>query len=231
MTRNQIISIVNKLTENALVDQIDFSALLTSVEQEFCAEKRFWWRKKRLTFATVAGTDTYDLSSITTVPANAGPYVEEITFVGRENALQIDTIDPIFDDAAIAAWGLDTAQDKPGVYTIEMNSLSNNQVLRVHRVPSGVFTLHVFFWAMPNPAVDASDDVVYVTPPIWHHALQTGLEKEVWRLKYGQQDPKYATALNLYNKKVEAAKLQAGFDASKTQSLKRKDGMAIRSTR
>lgn len=234
MTRAEVISKVNKKTENSLVGQVDFQSLFLEIEQEFCAEHRYWWRHKRFTFSTVSGADTYDLSdtsAVTTTPANVGPFVEEITFVGRENGTKMDELDPIFDDSAIAEWGLDSAQDKPTVYTIESNTPTNAQTLRVHRKPNGIYTLHVFAWMMPQAVSDSSDETIYIIPPVWHHALQTGLEREVWRLKYGQQDPKFITANALYEKKVAAAKVQPAFSTKKTVQFRRNDGRAIRSTR
>lgn len=234
MTRSELISKVNGKTENALVGQIDFNSLFLEVEQEFCAEHRFFWRKKRFTFPTVSGTDTYDLSdtaTVVTTPVNAGLFVEEITFVGVVNGTQIDTIDPIFDDQAIAEWSLDTSQDRPGLYTIETNTLTNSQSIRLHKTPNAVYTIHVASWMMPNAVSDSSDEAIYIVPPYLHHVLQAGLEREVWRLKYGQQDPKFMTASQLYEKKVAAAKIQQGFSADKTVQMRRNDGRAVRSTR
>jgi hypothetical protein len=91
--------------------------------------------------------------------------------------------------------------------------------------------MRVFFWAMPNPAADNSDDVVYVVPSYLHHALVTALEKEVWRSVFGSQDPKYKTALDLYNKKVEIAKEVPAFATSFAPSFSSQSNEAIRSTR
>lgn len=234
MTRSELTSIVQKKTENKLVGQVDYDSLISECEQEFCAEHRYWWRHKEFTFRTAAGTETYDLSdtsSVTTTPTGAGPFVEEITHICREDGTTVSDLDPIFDDAAIAEWDLDASQDKPGLWTISGRSLTSFQVLRLHKIPNGIYTLHVGAWMMPNPGVDPSDDVIYIIPPIWHHALQTCVEKEIWRLVYGEEDPKYVTALNLYNKKVEAAKAQPSFSTQKEVRLRRTDGRAIRSTR
>lgn len=234
MTRAEVIAKVNGKTENALVGQVDLNSLFLEVSQEFCGEHRYWWRKKRFTFPTVVGTDTYDLTDTTTVvttPANIGPFVEEITFIGRVDGTKMCKLDPIFDDQAIAEWTLDTSQDKPGLYTIATNNASNNQTIRLHKVPNAVYTIHVTAWMMPNAVTDSNDDVIYIVPPILHHVLQAGLEREVWRLKYGQQDPKFITANALYEKKVMAAKVQPAFSTEKTVEWRRNDGRAVRSTR
>lgn len=234
MTRAELIAKVNGKTENALVGQLDFNSLFLEVAQEFCGEHRYWWRHKTFTFPTVAGTDSYDLTDTTTVattPANAGPFVEEITFVGRVDGTKICELDPIFDDQAIAEWDTDTSQDKPGLWTITGDSLTNAQKIRLHKVPNGIFTMHVAAWMIPNATTDSSDETIYIVPPVWHTALQVGLEREVWRLKYGQQDPKFITANALYEKKVATAKVQPSFSTAKTVQWRRNDGRAVRSTR
>jgi hypothetical protein len=234
MTRTELKLIVQKKTENKLVGQVDYDALISECEQEFCSEHRYWWRHKEFTFPTVAGTDTYDLSDtsvVVTTPTGAGPFVEEITHITMEDAGNIADLDPVFDDHTIAAWDLETTQDKPGVWTISGRSLTSTQILRLHKVPSGVFVMHVAAWMMPNPAVDTSDDVIYIIPPIWHHALQTCVEKEIWRMVYGEEDPKYVTALNLYNKKVAAAKKKPSFSTQREQFFSNQQEEAIRSTR
>jgi len=233
MTKSQIIKLVQARTENSLVGVVDFDDLLNDVIQELCAEFRFWWLKKRLSFSTAAGTATYDLSSIVTSPAGAGPYVDEITGV-----VLIDSsgnpckLVAIFDDLSIASAVTDATTGQPGSYTIETNDLSLFQTLRLMKIPNGIYTVHVFFWAMPNPDADAdSSDEITVIPATKHHILKTGLEKEILRIKYGEQDPKYVTALNEYNKKVEAAKVRPSFSAERELFFENMDGEAIRSTR
>lgn len=232
MTRSQIISIVKARTENKLTEAVDFNDLFTDVLQEFCAEHRFWWLKKRLTFSTAASTPTYDLTAVTTAPANAGPYVDEIIKVilidssGNECPLT-----PIFDAEAIVSMATDSTSAQPASWTVETNDLTAYQTLRLSKIPNGIYTVHVVFWAMPNPAADSSDDSITLVPATKHHILKTALEKEVWRLAYGEQDPKFKTALELYNKKVAQAKIRPSFSAQKEVYFSNQQEEAIRSTR
>lgn len=233
MTRSQIISIVNTRTENALVGVVDFNDLFNDVEQELCAEFRFWWLHKRLTFPTVSNTPIYDLSTITTTPTGAGPYVDEITRVVLVDAQgNVCELEPVFDDTSVTEMvAATTSNNKPSNWTIESNDLTLFQTLRLFPVPDGVYTIYVYFWAKPNPAADSSDDNIYVVPATQHHMLKTGLEKEVWRLKFGEQDPKYTTALAQYNKKVAQAKIRPSFSTQKDRLFINTDCEAIRSTR
>lgn len=231
MTRAQIIQLVQAVTEHHLDDQIDWPALFNQVLQEFCAEFRFWWRKKRLTFSTVAGTPTYDLTAITTVPANAGQFVEEITKVVRvESASSMCKLEPITDDLAMSGYENDTTQDKPSVWMPSISDMVNPQAIRLGKVPNGIYSIYVFFWAMPNPMQDASDETIYVVPPFLHHVVQTALEKEAWRIYKGGTDPRYPTALNLYNKKVSAAKIKRSLDGEHIARFQNIGEEAVRST-
>lgn len=232
MTRSQIIAIVNGRTEGKLVGQVDFNDLFNDVEQELCAEYRFWWLHKRLNFSTAAGTPTYDLTTIATVPANAGPFVDEITRVTLiDSAGNVTKLQYISDDEGVAAILADTTSDKPGFYTFENNDMTNSQLLRLAKIPNGVYTVYVYFWAMPNPSADTSDDAIYLIPQSKHHILKTALEKEVWRLSFGEQDPKYVTALQEYQRKVEQAKKKPAFSTEKELYFTNQQSEAIRSTR
>jgi hypothetical protein len=232
MTRSQIIATVQTITEGKLTDaQVDYELLYAQAIQEFCGEARFWWRKKNLTFTTTASTTTYDLASITTTPTGAGLFVAEITKITVvDSSNNVSGVDPVFDDESVAGMIADTSTRKPDVYTIDTSSLTAYQVLRFP-VPDATYTMRVFFWAMPNPTADNSDDTVYVVPSYLHHALVTALEKEVWRAVFGAQDPKYVTALNLYNKKVEIAKEVPAFATAFAPSFSNQGNEAIRSTR
>lgn len=231
MTRAQIIQLVQAITEHHLDDQLDWDALFNSVLQEFCAEFRFWWRKKRLTFSTVAGTPTYDLTAITTVPDKAGLFVEEITKIARvESATSMCELTAVTDDLAMSGYENDTTTDKPSVWMPSISDLVNPQAIRLGKVPNGVYSIYVFFWAMPNPMQDSSDETIYVVPPFLHHVVQTALEKEAWRIYKGGTDPRYPTAVNLYNKKVSAAKLKRSIDGAHIARFQNNNEEAVRST-
>jgi hypothetical protein len=235
MTRSQIISTVQALTEGKLTDaQVDYELLYAQAIQEFCGEARFWWRKKNLTFATVAATSTYDLTDLTnvpTVPAGAGLYIAEITkIIVTDSVGNVSPVDPVFDDESVAGIIQDTSKRKPDVYTIDTASLTAYQVLRFPLLDAA-YTARVFFWAMPNPTADNSDDVVYIVPTYLHHCLVTALEKEVWRSVFGAQDPKYTSAKAQYDKKVEMAKEVPAFSTGYAPQFSSQSNEAIRSTR
>lgn len=233
MTRTQIIDLVKADTEHKMDNVVgfDWQAKLSQIEQEFCAKFRFWWRKKRLTFSTVASTPTYDLTTITTSPTGAGLYIEEITNVTLLNTSNnVCPLNPVTDDQSIAEYEADSSTDQPTVWMPDTSSLSNPQSIRLAKIPNGVYVVKVFFWAMPNPPEDVSDDIVYIIPSFLHHVLQTGLEREVWRLAYGEQDPKFDTAAKSFESKVKDAKVKRSIDSAHVNKFINQGGEAIRST-
>lgn len=230
MTRTEIIKAAHQHTENKLAGVIDDQIEYVHALQEFCAEHRFWWKKKNLTFSTAASTPTYDLASITTTPAGAGAYVEEITKVIRLDGTNVVPMEPITDDEAVATMMASTTADKPGTWTIDSSDVSKNQVIRMN-IPNGVYTIQAFFWAMPNPSTDSSDDTVYIVPQALHHVIVTALEKNFCRIAFGVQDPKYTSAVQLYGKKVQQATMKPSFWSGKTQYFKDQSQTAVRSTR
>jgi len=230
MTRAQVISNVQRDTEHKLDDQLDWIATFTRVLQEFCAAHRFWWRKKRLTFQTAAGTPTYDLATITTVPTGAGVFVEEITFVCRTDGSNVCEVEPVTDDEAIAQYVINSTSDKPAAWMPEGSDMAEFQEIRLSPIPNGIYTITVFFWAMPNPEQDDDDNTIYVVPKFLHHVVQTGLEREAWRLMYGPQDPKFLSADASYKAKVAQAKIKRSIDAGHTPQFKNQDHEAVQST-
>lgn len=235
MTRSQIISTVQALTEGKLTDaQVDYELLYSQAIQEFCGEARFWWRKKNLTFSTANSTRTYDLTdlaNVPTVPVGAGLFVAEITrVVAVDSSNNVSDVDPVFDDDSVSSLIADTNARKPDTYTVDTGSLTATQVLRIN-LPDGGYILRVYFWAMPNPGADNSDDTVYIVPTYLHHCLVTALEKEVWRSIFGAQDPKYTSAKAQYDKKVEIAKEVPAFATQFAPNFSNQQNEGIRSTR
>lgn len=233
MTDTQVIKYVQGITENKLVDQVDYPSLFKQVLQEFCAEHRFWWRKKNLTFQTAAATPTYDLTQIATVPVGAGVFVEEITSLFYiDSSRNVTRLEPVTDDEADAVNIADTVTtDTPSTWSPDTTDLQLFQTVRIGPIPKSVYNLRVYFWAMPNPDQASSDHAIYIVPKPLHHVLCTGLEKEIWRLAYGVQDPKYATAQALYDKKVAAARLKPSFWSGKSNLFINQDEEAVRATR
>jgi hypothetical protein len=227
MTKSEIVELASSNTERRAEGQLNLNLMLTHAIQKFCAEKRFWWRKKTLTLSTSPMVATYDLAAIATTPAGAGVEVEEITeLVWVEDAARVHSLEPIFDDLSVIELIENGTPGQPASYTIDPNS---HQTLRINP-PAGAYTLRMSFWAMPNPASDDVSDVVPVVPKYLHYVLADRLEMDILRRLYGPQDAKYLTAKAEYEDGVQKAMAKNSFEASKAVQFVTRES-AVRSTR
>ena len=227
MTKSEIIELASSNTERRAEGQLNLNLLLMHAIQKFCAEKRFWWRKKTLTFNTSPTVSTYDLAAVTTTPANAGVEVEEITeLVWVENAARIHELEPIFDDLSVIEMIENAQPGQPASYTVDPNSY---QTLRIN-LPAGAYTLRMTYWAMPNPATDDVSDAVPLVPKYLHYALADRLEMDILRRLYGPLDAKYLAAKADYEEDVLKAMAKNSFEASQAHQFITRE-RAVRSTK
>lgn len=227
MSRTQIIQTVHTLTENK-GSNLGLETLYIHRLQKFCAEKRFWWRKKTFYFQTLPLEGSYDLTAITTVPSSAGVEVEEFTkVVYVRSSTDLVELTPLFDDAVQLEVIESELTGEPGGFFVDPNSY---QTLRFNLIPADIYKIRVTCWALPNPVLDNTNEVVPLVPGYLHHVIVDGLVMDVWRSVYGEQDPKYLTAKREYEAGVERAMAKSSFDASYAPSFKSREA-AVRSTR
>lgn len=218
MTRSEILELVNQLTERKAEGILSLPLLYQHVLQEFCGENRFWWRKRTFSFATVGSTAQYDLSTITTTPTLTDISVEEVTRVTYiKDPSDLVELLPIFDDLTIMeALDISSSTGAPDTYTFD---LTDYKTLRILPIPDKAYTMRVVAWMTPNPATDSSSNAVPLVPPWLHRAIVAGMEKYIWRSIYGQEDPKFITASQAYDKAVAQAQIRPKFTTNYTAQL------------
>lgn len=232
MTRPEIIALVKTMTENKLATVLDFDRLYTLILQDFCGQSRFWWRQMVVSFSLVAGTKTYDTTSITTDPVISQIAIEEITQVAILNSGTAPTfLSPVLDPATQIEMrsgygpGGSLTPQKPSRYMMDFNDF---KTLRFDS-PDAAYNMMLTFWAMPDPRTETASDDVPLVPP-WHQkAIVYGMEAEVWRTAYGPKNDKFVTASNKYDKAVNLAQARPRFTTNASQQLVGTDS-AIRST-
>lgn len=227
ITRSEIIELVKILTERKQETVFNYNLLFAHCMQEFCSETRFWWRKVTATFNTVNQTSQYDLSSIALTPALTGISFQELTKVYFvQTATSIIPLTPIFDDSAVTAQIEDTGSGGlPSIYTFDF---TDYKTLRLNK-PNGVYKIRLVGWGFPNPSSDTSDDSVPLVPPAHHRAIVHCMEKYIWRIIYGLQDPKFITAKAQYDDCVLDATMKKRFTTDYQEQFVSSED-AIRST-
>lgn len=195
-TRTGLMEIVKRRTKNVGKD-LDLNAEFLLSLQEFCGERKWFWRRKVIKFDTVAGTPTYDLSEIIDVWGAA-----------IENYIKVKIVDPSSGKLCTltAVHGLDsqqnamedTTQAKPQHYFPDLDTSSSSQVIRVTAVPDGIYPTRVSFWAVPVMVPAKQPNQIPLVPGHLHWLAALAFEKNILRACLGDEASEYMAASNAY---------------------------------
>jgi len=234
MTRQEIFTLVNLLTENKgkpLAGQ--FPALFSFICQDICKRKRYWWRKITVSFQTTIGSvaTNYDLLSISTTPSISELVFEEISEIllmkqPIANNPQFSRLTPIFDGFGRASILQNNIQGPPGRY-----GFINNDWHNLTLDPSDqAYTLYIDGWAMPNPATDSDVDTVPLIPPWGHNTIVHGMCMTIWGNAYGMSDSRAADYEEKYEQGINDLQMRAQFTSDSNVQLINSTEHAVRST-
>lgn len=234
MTRSDIIELANQLTERKAEKVLNLNLLFSHVLQDFCGRNRYWWRRWSVTFTITAGTQTYDLTTISTTPSLSEITVEEIIKVGLILPGQnppVSYLIPIFDEEGYIemSQGLNPSglaeAVAPGRYTM----YAGDYKTLLFDIPDNNYTMQLVFWAMPNPNTDTTSNSVPLVPPAHHKALVSGMEQRIWETIFGPTNPKVVAAKQRYEDAIILAQSRPDFDPNANRQMIF-SGDAIRST-
>jgi hypothetical protein len=240
VTRSEIIELANQLTERKGERVLNLQSLYTFVLQDICKRQRFWWRRIAFSFQLAAGTPTYDLTTVTTVPANVmtGIAIEEITkltVILTPSPYQVAEYVPVFDPEAIIDMIYNTSVVPPlspnptgqpgGRYTMDANDY---KTLRIDP-PDNAYTAFIVGWAMPNPTTDSASDTVPLIPPWGHNTIVEGMNAKIFRFAYGSKNEKTTDAQAAYELGIQDLESKRQFDPNYRLQLSLSES-AVRST-
>lgn len=230
MTRSEIIELANQLSERKGEKVLNLQSLFRFVVQDIAKRNRFWWRRGLITFTLSSGTVLYDLTQITTIPANAlnEIAVEEITkfsVLTASSPQQFNELTPIFDPQALVEMVANTTATQPTRYTAEA---LDYKTLRVDP-PDNNYTAYLVFWAMPNPATESPTDSVPLIPPWGHNAIVSGLCAKIFKFAYGSKNEKTIDAVAEYEQAILDLAMRPKFDPNYRLQLASGED-AVRST-
>lgn len=226
MTRSEILTLAGLLTEQKGKPlQGSLQTVFSFIVQDICKRNRFWWRKWSVTFPTIIGTTTYDLTTITATPTLTEIAVEEVTKLQVNVAGVWAALVPIYDDATIQTMLLNTSRAQPGRYTFAPNDY---KIILIDP-PDAVYTARMSFWAMPNPNTDSSQETVPLIPPWGHNAVVEGMAAYIWESLYGLLNQKTVAYKRRYEDSIMNLQARPRFSADYVQTLTSNES-AIRST-
>jgi hypothetical protein len=200
----QIVKQVMGRTQNRARGKVNFDPNIEFFLglDEFCQEKHYWWRRKMLSFSTSIGVQNYDLSSNGTGQANAADVVEiEEMFV--VNATQQPwpwSVPPEFN----ARQQIGAVYGQPNIgQSLPRNGYfltpGNFQQLTLANPPQMAYTIAGTYYAVPM-VTDTTVEEIPLVPPNLHFGLIYMLERRIYEMLYGQEDPRFQVSNARYEK-------------------------------
>lgn len=206
VTIQQVIEQADKRTEHRAGKELDLVAEFWMALNEFCLEKRFPWRKKTFFFNTIVNQQTYDLSSSAqgaTDTNNAAPdFYEMITLYRVDASGSVSEITPMLTEDVLNAALENPTPGTPAQYYVVPGT---TQVLLLNTKANGIYKIRGNYWAVPEPTLDSSVEVVPLVPVQITPLLVVAMERRLLAYLLGQEDPRVIQAEARYRRAVALA--------------------------
>lgn len=248
MQRSEIIELSMQFVERKGEKVLNLQSLYRFVLQDICKRERFWWRRLAFNFTFPAATQTLDLTTVTTVPANAMQEIifdeiTKLTLILSPNPFQTAEFVPVFDPETLIEMINNVQPASPnnpsvqfpgagGRYTLDPSGIN---VLRVDPLDIN-YTAYIVGWAMPNPASDSTNDNVPLIPAWGHNTIVEGMKAMIFDFTYGMDNAKTIAAQNRYERAIQDLAQRKQFDPNYKLQLSLSDDAsgamtgAVRST-
>lgn len=220
---------------------LNLQSIYRLVLQDICKRQRFWWRRIQFNFSATANTQTFDLTTINTVPVGAMTEIllDEITkftIILTPNPFQVAEFVPVFDPETLIEMINNTTPASPnnpsasfpgagGRYTMDPSGIN---VVRIDPLDIN-YTAYIVGWAMPNPASDSTNDNVPLIPAWGHNAILEGMKWMIFDWTYGEDNAKTLSAARRYEQALQDLMQRKQFDPNYKLQLALSEG-AVRST-
>lgn len=248
MIRTEIIELANQLSERKGEKVLSVPSLYRFVLQDICKRERFWWKRIQFNFSATANTQTFDLSTVTTIPAGAMTEIllDEITkftIILTPSPYQSADFVPVFNPNALIDMINNVTPAPPnnpspqfpgagGRYTMDPSGIN---VVRIDPLDIN-YTAYIVGWAMPNPASDSTNDKVPLIPSWGHNTIVMGIVAKIFKFAYGSKNEKTLDAVAEYEQGIQDLQQRKQFDPNYVLQLSISDDSsgamsgAIRST-
>jgi hypothetical protein len=224
MTRPELIELAMQFVERKGEKVLNLQSIYRLVLQDICKRERFWWRRIVFNFNAAASTQTFDLTTVVTVPANAMTEIllDEITkflLILTPSPFQTAELFPSFDPETLIDM-INNNQPAPpnnpspqfpgagGRYTMDTSGVN---VVRIDPLDIN-YTAYIVGWAMPNPASDSANDAVPLIPAWGHNTIFEGMKWMIFDWVYGFDNPKTVSARARYEQGIQDLAQRKQFD-------------------
>jgi hypothetical protein len=144
------------------------------------------------------------------------------------NGQKLGQMEPNFDIESIADAQQDALNSStwcaPGTYCIEPDSqapippslaLPTLTTMRLMNCPDQPYLVVVSYMAVPQLPDDCDDDIIPLIPPMYHHALVSGLKMDVTGFLFGEKSDLYSVSQSEYQESVQKAIARQDISAAK----------------
>jgi hypothetical protein len=195
--------------------------------QDIAKRQRFWWRRLLTNITLIAGTGTYDLTTVSASPSLTEILFEEInkfTVIlqpGTQqspSSLQTQELSPVFDPETILEMTYNNSlgfTQSPARYSMNPGDY---KTLLVDN-PDLNYTAFILGWGMPNPASDSSNDNVPLIPPWGHNTIVAGMMWKLFKYAYGSKNEKTLDAAAEYEQGIQDLASKKQFDPNYSMQL------------
>lgn len=225
MTITEILERAHQRTGRKLESKgIDERGIVIGCLQDLCEEKRWPWRRKWASFASVVGTSEYDLTD-TAIAADVANDIEEIICITQYDTNQ--DLDPITSAKEMATARRLTTRGAPDSYFLKPGT---EGTVRLVNIPDAARTYDVVYWAIPNPDSDDSDNEIPLLPSKYHRVLLQYVTAMFWSLLPGEgiAGPNASQAYQMYRMQLELMKSKGRFSTAEQRHFKSNED-AVRS--
>lgn len=192
MTLEEIADAVNNITEGQ-VKKLNIRAWTAMELSRIVNRRKYWWRKKALSFMSVPNQATYDLSDEGL--GIADDFLQMASNLFRWDSSSSQTEIPFQgDNLAVLNMINDTVtQGDPATFAIEPGT---TKVLRLSpleisaRLYVGMYLAGVILdWSTP------SETKIPLIPLEYHYVVLLAMQRRAFFYLYGQKDPRFAAAV------------------------------------
>jgi hypothetical protein len=200
-----LIEQADRRTERRGSKVLDLNSEFISALQNFCMERRWYWRRRWATMYLTPGVWQYDISQ----PAvNCGPAMDDFQQFCKHGVRYYQTssnwgeITPVFERDLQSA-GIYSNTYAPNPAPPQQYFMNPHLVLNILPVPDKQYPITLDYWAVPNLSPTTLPDLIPLVPAYLKNVLLKRLEAQIFRYTIGEGAAKYQAAMGEYNALVD----------------------------
>jgi hypothetical protein len=198
-TRQGVIDAAHRRTKK-IGEHLNANVEFLTALQEFCAEHRWYWRRRSVRFDTAPSANVYDLAE-----QGAADCERIIRVNWVKGPRSLTKLDPIFDHDEQELTLDDDREGPPERY------FRDGDGLHITPTPNAAYSIRIPYWAVPVSLPEQQPNQIPLVPGNLHWILVLAMEKNIYRAVLGDAAKQYISALSAYQAALDKAANQIEF--------------------